>query len=140
MDSSKFTLHLIHHTVNSLSLQTTSATTLPTEDLTQNTNDSELFEQKLFDLTEQLSSTGYSQPAIFNNLIVESALVSNQHIAFLLDNGSVCRLNYQFNANNENTNPPVSIQSSSSSSSRSKHSKLSTLSSGLASSLGKDDY
>lgn len=107
---------------------------LPADDQQTSTNDSEQFEQKLFDLTEQFSSTGFSQPSVFNNLTVEAGVVSNQHLAFLLDNGQVCRINYQPNAANNQAEaaPPISSSSSRSS----KHSKLSSLSSGLSSGLG----
>ena len=103
MDSSKFTLHLIHHTVNSNNSPDDNggqqaAATSP------NNNDDEQFEQKLFDLTEQLNFSGYNQPNIFCNLVVESAVVSGQHLAFLLDNGRVCRVGYQYNGANLNNN------------------------------------
>jgi hypothetical protein len=67
--------------------------------------------------------------------------VSQTHLAFLLDNGHVCRLKYQFNGNlnNQQTQAVESsannntMSFSSSSTRSSKHSKLSTLSSGLSS-------
>lgn len=136
MDSSKFTLHLLHHTVNATGSPSNSAA--PDD---PNPNDSDQFEQRLFDLTDQLSSSGYSQASVLNNLVVESAVVGQQHLAFLLDNGHVCRLNYQFNGTisgqttGDSTSAPQPTMSSSSSRS-SKHSKLSTLSPGLSSGLG----
>jgi len=108
MDSSKFTLHLLHHTVNAASPTvcatptTTTATTAATTDSdpprSASPSDSDLFEQRLFDLSEQLSATGYSQPSVLSSLAVEAAVVGQAHLAFLLDTGHVCRLAYQLSS------------------------------------------
>ena len=104
MDSSKFTLHLLHHTVNAASptVCATTATTAATTDSdpprSASPSDSDLFEQRLFDLSEQLSATGYSQPSVLSSLAVEAAVVGQAHLAFLLDTGHVCRLAYQLSS------------------------------------------
>ena len=57
-------------------------------------NENESFETSLLDISEQITSSGFSQPSLLASLIVESAVVSNEHLALLLEDGRVCRIAY----------------------------------------------
>jgi hypothetical protein len=72
----------------------------------ENNNENETFEQSLTDIAEQIISSGFAQPALFDSLIVESAVVSNEYLALLLDDGRVCRIAY--NILNQNANSGAS--------------------------------
>jgi E3 ubiquitin-protein ligase EDD1 len=50
---------------------------------------------RLKEVSEQICNSGYSQSTLFNNLTnVIEAVVSTNYIAFLLEDGRVCRINY----------------------------------------------
>jgi len=164
MDNSKYTFHLIHHSINpSLNIHSTNtnneeaqisgasssssstaaaASTTATTNSQNQSNDNELYEQKFSEISEQITSSGHFQPSALSNLVIESVVVSSQHIAFLLDNGRVCRVNYhhnnsslnQSNSTNESTNNN-NIPSNSNSLSSSRTAKHSKPSSNLSSTI-----
>jgi len=130
----KQTIHILYNSFNPT--QHGSSDSTGADLANQTTSPSEQFEQKLIDIGEQLNSSGHSQPSIFNSLVVESVVVSSSHLAFLLDNGRVCRISYQLanlnntsSTNNHKTDFSQHASSSGSTSSgcRSKHSKLSSV-------------
>ena len=85
-------IHLFHHVSSKPSVSASTTTTDSTNDADQ----AAAYESKFANVAQQLTSTGYTNPIpLLNNLVVESAVVSNQHLAFLLDDGRVCRIKYQ---------------------------------------------
>ena len=115
MDNSKYTFHLIHHSITQLN-QTINNNITNIGDETQNvsnaaninqssnsgigSNEIDSYEQKFFDISDQISLNGHSQASVLTGLNIEQAVVSNTHIAFLLDNGRACRVSYQYNNSN----------------------------------------
>lgn len=79
--------------------------------------ESDAFEQSLQDISDQVSgSSGLVQAACLAQLVVESAVVSNEHLAFLLEDGQVCRIAYQIvNQTSETTGPAATANPISSS-------------------------
>ena len=150
MESPKFTFHLLHHSSSSSgSININNSTNSNVIDDSNISNENEIFEQKLADIADQISTSGFSNPPFLANHVVESAVVSNQHLAFLLDNGRICRISYQYvnsnnkNNNNNNTsstsneyNSPNSL-STNSLNRNSKHSKLNNLA--ASSSIGSSN-
>ena len=133
MDNSKYTFHLIHHSINpSLNINSTNtnneeaqisgassssssstaaaASTTATTNSQNQSNDNELYEQKFSEISEQITSSGHIQPSVLSNLVIESVVVSSQHLAFLLDNGRVCRVNYHHNNSSLNQSKSTSSE------------------------------
>lgn len=125
MENAKHTLHFVQHFISGASNGDDSGN-----------GEAEMFEQKLNEIADQMSNTGLTQPPLLANLCVEQVVISTTHMAFLLDNGRICRISYQFNSatqsqNNETINIPVI---NSNSTRASKHSKTMTSSSSINSS------
>lgn len=55
----------------------------------------ETLEAKLTEMSEQIYSSGHTSPGMFSGLVVESVAINESYIAFLLDDGRVCRLGYR---------------------------------------------
>ena len=141
MEPPKYTFHLLHHSSSGGgSINNNNSTNSNVIDDNNLSNENEIFEQKLVDIADQISTSGFSNPPFLANLVVESAVVSNQHLAFLLDNGRICRISYQYvnsnnkNNNNNNNTPSTSNEYNSANSlstnslnRNSKHSKLNNL-------------
>jgi len=143
MEHPKYTIHLLHHSVSQSSSGSTSSSinnnnsTNLSANLNSNvnsidenniSNENEVFEQKISDVADQITTSGFSNPPFLTNLVVESAVVSNQHLAFLLDNGRICRISYQYVNSNikNNTTSSTPNESNSSLNRNSKHSKSTT--------------
>ncbi|CAF0766114.1 unnamed protein product, partial [Didymodactylos carnosus] len=72
------------------------------------------FETKLQDVSNQITSNGYSCPTVFaplNNIIVQQAAISSSHIAFLLQDGRICRISYRVLADKIEPVPPETTKS-----------------------------
>lgn len=61
-------------------------------------NESELFDAKLAEVSEQITTRGHWESSALAGLVVESAVISSNHLAFLLDDGRVCRVGFRYNA------------------------------------------
>lgn len=83
----KNTLHLIYHSITS-SDESVSSSALRSD--TEPT-----YDQKLHEISDQITLNGLTQTNQLTNLVVESACVTNDYIALLLDNGRVCRISYK---------------------------------------------
>lgn len=79
---------------------------------------SEMFESKLAEASEQIYNTGYECPSVISGLVVEQVAISDSHMAFLLDNGRVCRIGYR-------VKPSATLQAASTSSRGAKQAKTS---------------
>jgi E3 ubiquitin-protein ligase EDD1 len=65
----------------------------------------ENYELKFKEVADQITKIGYTQANIFSQLPnVCEAVVSHTHIAFLLEDGRVCRLNYSLENENKEAN------------------------------------
>ena len=73
---------------------------------------------RLKEISEQICSRGYTESSLFNNLpkVVVEAVVSINYIAFLLEDGRICRVSYNVNTDKLDNNT-VSTQSTAMSSS-----------------------
>ncbi|CAF1093479.1 unnamed protein product [Adineta steineri] len=66
------------------------------------------FEAKLQDISDQITTNGCISPNVFapfTNLVVQQAVVSSRHIAFLLEDGRICRVSFRIHADKIETNP-----------------------------------
>ncbi|CAF4062686.1 unnamed protein product [Rotaria sp. Silwood2] len=66
------------------------------------------FESKLQDISDQITTNGCicsNVFAPFTNLAVQQAVVSSRHIAFLLQDGRICRISFRIQADKIDLNP-----------------------------------
>jgi hypothetical protein len=174
-DQQLHTIHLFSHSIdlsktskqnNYVNLPTTTSSSSSNDDKNStniNTNQqNETYDEKLIEISNQLANnliqSSTPSSAILSNLIVESAHVAQQHIAFLLNDGRVCRISYEFvdtNEKNESSEPTTSSKndsttsnttttsnnnSSSPSIKNSKHPKLSSGNDSLSTNFSSNLY
>lgn len=129
-DQQPHTIHLFSHSIdlskttkqnNYVNLTSTSSSSSSSNDdknaINNNTNQqNETYDEKLIEISNQLANNSVqsSTPssAILSNLIVESAHIAQQHIAFLLNDGRVCRISYEYVDKNEKNESSESTSSS----------------------------
>jgi trimeric autotransporter adhesin len=146
------TVHIIAHSIPSssqasistnLTASSSSSGNIVTDESNSgNLNESDLFDARLAEISEQMTVTGMTQSSLLAGLSIQSAVVSDRHMAFLLDNGRVCRIAYKYkmvsnslSPNDSNSSHTASNVPVPSSSRASKHSKISSASSGVTTSL-----
>lgn len=61
------------------------------------------FEKKLVEIGEEIYSSGHSCAKVLAGLVIESVVVSDDFIGFLLDDGRVARLGYRFRPSSSST-------------------------------------
>jgi hypothetical protein len=71
------------------------------------------FEKKLVNIGEEIYSSGHSCAKILAGLVIESVVVSDDFIGFLLDDGRVARLGYRFQPSSSSTTIAANQQQSS---------------------------
>jgi E3 ubiquitin-protein ligase EDD1 len=132
------TLHIITNTIKPQQQQTNPTTTDNSNELLLNDNDT--FDARLEEIGAQISSSsGSTQSAILSNLSVQQAVVSSTHLAFLLNNGRICRVGYEIDQSISKTNSQINSSTAPISrlnSNSNKHSKLISLSSSGPSGTG----
>ncbi|CAF3313225.1 unnamed protein product [Rotaria socialis] len=72
------------------------------------------FELKLQDISDQISTNGCVCPSVFSpftNIVVQQAVVSSRHIAFLLQDGRICRVSFRVQADKIEPNPTETTKS-----------------------------
>ncbi len=63
---------------------------------------------RLQDISDQITTNGCISPNVFspfNNLVVQQAVVSSRYIAFLLQDGRICRLAFRIQTDKLESNP-----------------------------------
>ncbi|CAF5203844.1 unnamed protein product, partial [Rotaria magnacalcarata] len=69
---------------------------------------------RLQDISDQISTNGCVCPSVFSpftNIVVQQAVVSSRHIAFLLQDGRICRVSFRVQADRIEPNPTETTKS-----------------------------
>ncbi|ESN90470.1 hypothetical protein HELRODRAFT_71154 [Helobdella robusta] len=71
----------------------------------------EQFNDRLRDLSDKINKQGLQGPPITQNISISQVVVSSTHIAFLLQDGSICRVGYSVSSDRLNLNKVENKQS-----------------------------